>query len=275
MTDSRGKKLVTDWIARVLHALGEGGSGGLKLSIDDPSGRKEILHEYPIGPETKSDMLAIQVVGDAQLQADGTGQGVHHFRLRALRNGETGPFTTTSFTLSAVDAPEDDRPQADGGTLLAQAQRHNETMMKIYAQAQTSAAHANASIIEKLTDMVNFFMSNQLATMQSAHQVTMDRAKLEYDVEMRKFIMQSVQMVVAQGAPILIPKLAAKLAAELDGDKALEHPPLAFGPTTFAAPQIPAQASPPIVHVDPAHPTEDPIAVDTPANGRAKKPKKR
>lgn len=255
------QKIIAQWISKVLLALGESGRGGIRLFIDDPDGRKDLIDEWAITGEKQADRLALEIEHEAQQQADGTGKGVHHFKMQAYRDADTRHFMSRAFIVASENAPDEDHHgRSSEHSLLAQNQRHLEALMKISAQKDASYMHAMSTMVQGLADRLNQYDQNALQQQQiTQHNVT-ERAKLEFDVETRKTILRVVEAV---GAPVLM-KMIDKWMTE-EKKETIEQIP----PQTIAV--LPAEASKPTIDV----PSAAVIATGTPKNGHAKKRSKR
>ena len=254
---SRTQKHLTSWISRVLLQLGEG-KAILKLRIQDPGdfGRKDLLREYVLDPQRPAESLALEIEHDSQQEADGTSHGLHHFQLHAFRDGENKHFISTSFIVGSEEAPEESHPEADGRTLLAQAQRHNEAIMKIHAQERGAVMQGFGTIIHTLSEKLQAYESMQLQMLQLAQTNTIDRAKIEFDLETRKAVLELAKSFAAIAGPVVIPKLINKWMRDEEPKK--EEEPLSLPEQTVTTAQIPAV-----------------IVSEEPANGHAKPRRKK
>lgn len=218
--ESPTRKSLTTFIARVMLSLGDS-VGGLKLNIRDPGeyGAKGLLHEYGVSAEKKADQLALEIEHDAQEEADGAGRGPHHFELYAYHNQTSNPFSSKRFIVVSENAPEETDRDADGRSLLSQTQRHLEAMAKINAQKDQMVMHSMATVVHGLTERLNAYDTNALQQQQLSHQNTLDRAKIDFDLETRKFLIEMARMAASVGMPIVIPKLVQKMMAEEEAEK--------------------------------------------------------
>jgi hypothetical protein len=237
--DNRVQRHLTAFISRALLHLGAE-SGVLKLEIKDKdeNGRREFLREYLITPEKKADLLALEVEHDAQDEANGTGEGVHHFECRAIRSGEKTQFQSTSFLLTAEGVPEDTREQSSVKSFLAQNQRHLEAVMKIQAQERAAAAHSTASMFQAMTEQLQNFQNVQAQMFQAMQTLAVDRAKVEFDLETRKMMLKAGEKLAEVVAPIVAMKLQEKMF-EKTSEEPLQIPEQAISVVADSPPTAP------------------------------------
>lgn len=242
-----GESPVTRKITKYIQdaMLGLGGAPGLvKLSIDDPGdgGAREACKDFVIAPDKPADHLALEIEHEAQERADGEGRGVHRFRLQFFQEHAPKAFKTGAFQLVADGALEDETPTAvSQRTLLTQAYAHLEAEGKKNERMIGLIVHGMGTMITALSTRLEAHERNAAENMQIAHSNAVNHAKLEFDIETRKALLEITKGIAAIAAPVLVPKLIEKYAGDSADDAVrvipnqsvtAEPAPLTLPPTT-------------------------------------------
>lgn len=217
MTETVEAKITT-WVVRdCMTDLGFGGAvGGIQLLSKDVSiGKMELVKEYPVPEGSDAIGLARALFLDAQEDADGLGNGTHHYVLYAYRNGQKQHFAKKTFlvVVEGQDNPLSEEEQTAKG-LLGQTQRHLEATQRINAQSLPSLIHGYHGLISELSAHLRHHQSNQLETMTLMKELMMAKEQSELNMAaqvQRELRINGILEKVAEFVPVILPKLLPAL----------------------------------------------------------------
>ena len=214
-------KLAT-WIMRDCMCdtgFGDGG-GGFRLLVKDPiTSKHELVNEFRVqGPEANPGDIAASVYLSATEEAEGMGNGTHHFVLFAHRDGQKEHFAKRAF-LVLVDNQDsvlsEDEQNAKG--LLAQTQRHLEAIARINAQMLPSVTHAYQAVLHLATERLAQHERNHLENLTLMKELFQRKEERDLDLAAKVAREQRINAIldrVADFAPVILPKLLPGLLGD-------------------------------------------------------------
>lgn len=224
---------LTAWIMRDCmndQGFGEGG-GGFRLLVKDPiTSKHELVGEFRvIGPETNPQDIAASVYLSATEEAEGMGNGTHHFVLFAHRDGQKEHFAKRAF-LVLVDNQDSvlSEDEANAKGLLGQTQRHLEAVARINAQMLPSVGHAYQSVLHLATERLAQHERNHLEMMGLMKELFERKEERDLEIAAKVAREQRINMIldrVAEFAPVLLPKLLPGLLGDSSPPAAPSTPP--------------------------------------------------
>lgn len=223
MTQETTSKIAT-WLAKCNLDKGGFGSsgGGIVLKSRIPATKAtELVQEYPINHETDIQHVAQQVALDAHMDAQGEGNGAHHYTLFAVRDGSSEHFARLPFIV-LIDSPEaivDEEATAKG--MLAQNQRHLEALMRIHTQGMPTLMHGYHSVLQTLSSRLESYEKTHVEVLNMLRDVVKQSAELEIDAMSKIKSQERIDKAIEILGPVLVPKvlemLTPQAAAEVAG----------------------------------------------------------
>lgn len=189
---------------------------GLILNIRDPEKPTERVSEFVWTPECDVTQLAQQIVIRAQEEADGSGNGVHHFAVQAFRKDEAQSFDQKRFQLYSDSAPDDPTPgESTAKGLLGQTHRHLENRDKAFAAIFSTAIHGFGQIIQSQENQLAQYAATEGERLGLLKELVTGRGALNLDLmeradqlENRKF---GFQILKEKVLPLALPHLMKSL----------------------------------------------------------------
>lgn len=194
----------------------DGEGGGLVLYFRDPTTKNfEVVREYPVKPNSDPANLANAIALDADMEAEGNGNGRHQFTVHALRQGEKRQFARRTFSIVV----ETDEARVEEDTTvkgqLAQTQRHLEAMARMFTQALPQFIHGYERLAEQKDRVLERLEKSQMETLNLY--ASLSREKATYDAERMKEERAEARkdMIVGKitevATPLLLPKVIEAL----------------------------------------------------------------
>ena len=159
-------------------------------------------------------------------EAEGAGNGLHRFRLRALLGASE--VESKRFKVLVASAPEDPRQEEDSRTLLSATRSHLESVMRLSIEKDHATFMALGTILETMNARPTSYEKSAVERekaeserLKTMHELLVTKVRLDEEVEERaeaRAIKRQFLEPIANELGPMVPLLAAKVAGKMMGN---------------------------------------------------------